>query len=65
MSTLWVLIANRSFAKIYQVKGRGREIKEIHHIENPDGKKRPGEVLSDKPGRAFDRLGGWKACTFY
>lgn len=57
MSTLWVLTANRGFAKIYEVKGKGREIKEIYYIENPDGQKKDSEVVSDRPGRAFDRLG--------
>lgn len=58
MSTLWILTANSSFAKIYEVKGRGREIKELQHIDNPDGRKKSGEILNDRPGRAFDSMGG-------
>lgn len=58
MSTQWVVVANRSFAKIYEVKGLGREIKEIHYLENPDGRKKGSEIVSDRPGRAFDRMGG-------
>lgn len=58
MSTLWVMIANKSFAKIFEVKGLGRHIKEIHHFDNPDGHKKGGEIYSDRPGRSFDRIGG-------
>lgn len=58
MGTLWVLVANSGFAKIYEVKGMGREIKEIHHFANPDAHKKTGEVHSDRPGRAYDRVGG-------
>lgn len=57
MSTQWVLIANQSFAKIYEVKGHGRNIVEVWHLENPDGRKKGSEILSDRPGRAFDRMG--------
>lgn len=55
MGTMWVLTANRGYAKIYEVKGKGREIKEIFYLENPHRK--GTDVLSDRPGRAFDRLG--------
>jgi len=55
---LWIISANRSFAKIYEAKGHGREIKEIQHIENPDGRKKISEIVSDRPGRSFDSVGG-------
>lgn len=58
METLWIISANRSFAKIFEAKGHGRHIKEIQHIDNPDGRKKSGELVSDRPGRAFDRVGG-------
>lgn len=57
MGTLWVVAANKGFAKIYEVKGCGKEIKEIHHIDNPEGHIRGALNLSDRPGRAFDRQG--------
>lgn len=57
MATLWVLTANRGFAKIFEVKGRGREIKELYHIPNPDGLKKDSEVYTDRPGRTFDSKG--------
>jgi protein required for attachment to host cells len=57
MGTMWVLTANRGFAKLFEVKGVGRQIKEIHHIDNPEGRKKGSEIFTDSPGRSFDRLG--------
>lgn len=57
-STLWVLTANRSFAKLYQVKNLGRDFQEILHIDHPDGRKKGSEIFTDRPGRSFDRVGG-------
>lgn len=58
MSTLWIVVANRGFAKIYESTGHGHEIKEIYSVDNPDGKKKSGEILNDRPGRSFDSVGG-------
>ena len=57
-NTLWVLTANRSFAKLYQVKNLGRDFQEIMHIEHPMGRMKGSEIFTDRPGRAFDSLGG-------
>ena len=57
MGTMWVLVANNSFAKIFEVKGHGKHIKEIQHLDNPVGRMKPGEILQDRPGRSFDRIG--------
>lgn len=58
MKTLWIVVANRGFAKIYESKGCGHDIKEIYNIDNPDGRKKSGQILTDRPGRSFDSLGG-------
>lgn len=57
MGTLWALVANSSWAQIYEIKGHGKHIKMIRQIDNPDGRKKSGEIYSDRPGRAFDRVG--------
>lgn len=57
MTTFWVLVANSSFAKIYEVTGMGKDVKMLEHISFLDGRKKSGEVNTDKPGRAFDRVG--------
>jgi len=58
MGILWIVTGNRSFAKILEVQGHGRKIKEIYHLVNPEGRMKSGEILSDRPGRAYDRVGG-------
>lgn len=58
MTVIWAVVANSSFAQVYQIKGHGKEIQEIHLFDNPDGRLRNGDFDSDKPGRAFDSLGG-------
>lgn len=52
-----VLIANTSYAQVFEIKGHGNQIKKIHQFEFPDGRKKPGEIYSDRPGRSFDRFG--------
>lgn len=59
MTILWILVANTGGAQVYQVQGYKKEkIERLQHFDNPDGRKRSGEVYSDKPGRAFDSMGG-------
>ena len=55
--SLWVLITNSSFAEIYCVNRNGKEIKKIHHIDFPKGREKGTDILSDRPGRSFDRMG--------
>lgn len=57
MNTMWIVTANSSFAKIFEVKGRGRQITEVQHIDFPKGRTKSGAVNSDRPGRAFDSVG--------
>lgn len=57
METMWIIAANSSYAKIFEVKGHGRQIREINHLDFPKGRLKSGEVNSDRPGRSFDRLG--------
>lgn len=57
MKKLWVLVANSSNAKIFSVNGIGKEIKKIHDVEHPDSRKKGREILTDRPGRAYDRVG--------
>lgn len=58
MGTMWIVAANRGFAKIFEAKGKGREINEIHHLDNPEGRLKGSLGFTDRPGRTFDRLGG-------
>lgn len=50
MSTLWVLLANSSFAQLFQVKNKGKEISEIQSIAHPEGREKAQDIVSDSPG---------------
>jgi protein required for attachment to host cells len=58
MKNAWILVANSSYAQIFSQEQTGKEMKVVHDIENPDGRLKNGEILTDRPGRAFNRLGG-------
>lgn len=57
MGTMWIVAANSSYAKIFEVKGHGRQIIEVKHLDFPEGRLKSSEVGSDRPGRAFDKFG--------
>jgi protein required for attachment to host cells len=51
---LWVVIANSSFAEIFEVKGRGKEIKKLERLDNPEGRAKGADILADRPGRSSE-----------
>lgn len=53
--SLWVLVANSSLAEIFSVNGK--EIKLVQRLENPSGRQKSGEILTDRPGRSFEGRG--------
>jgi protein required for attachment to host cells len=54
---LWALVANSSSAFIYEIVGRGKEIRDIQSFDHPEGREKSGAILSDRPGRTFDKVG--------
>lgn len=50
---MWVVIATSSYAEIYSINNSGMEIKKVHFLDFPDGRKKSGEIDSDKPGRNY------------
>lgn len=56
--TTWILVAHRAGAVLYASHGSGLPLARVVEIENPDGRLKAGDVESDRPGRAFDRVGG-------
>lgn len=55
--TLWVVVANSSFAEVLAINGNGRDIQRVHHLEFPQGRERSGDILTDRPGRSYDSMG--------
>ena len=56
--TTWILVAHRSGAVVHESRGPGLPLTPAWQIENARGRLKPGELESDRPGRAFDRVGG-------
>jgi protein required for attachment to host cells len=57
--TRWILVANSSFAEIFSLEGR--ELTKVKQLDNPEGRLKSGEILTDRPGRGFasgTRTGG-------
>ena len=54
----WILVVDRAKAVIYESRGPGIPLANIAELDNPRGRLREREVNSDRPGRAFDRVGG-------
>lgn len=55
--TMWVLVANSSFAEIFAVDRNGRDIRKMHQLDFPGGRLKGGDVYSDKSGRTHDSIG--------
>lgn len=51
----WILVANSSYAEIYSVQGK--DIKLVQQLDNPSGRQKSGEILTDRPGRSFEGRG--------
>jgi protein required for attachment to host cells len=57
-NTTWILVAHRSGARLFENAGPGKGLKLVEAILHPEGRLKNGEIDSDKPGRAFDKVGG-------
>ncbi|MCE9625107.1 MAG: host attachment protein [Deltaproteobacteria bacterium] len=58
MSKTWIVIANDAGARLYQTEDGGKEILPLKKIPHPEGRKKDGEINSDRAGRSFDSVGG-------
>lgn len=56
MKNLLLLVANGSRARLYRVRGGRLEL--IEHLAHPASRARGADLVSDRPGRAFDDSGG-------
>ncbi|NOR72657.1 MAG: host attachment protein [Mariprofundaceae bacterium] len=57
MDTTWVLVADKSHAKLYTMKGRVGALTLEQDWDHEASRKHEQELTSDLPGRAFDRMG--------
>ena len=51
MKTQWIVVAHRTEARIYELKGRDAGLKLIKQIDNPEGRLKVSQTEADKQGR--------------
>lgn len=57
MNNIWILVAHRGGARIFENKGRGKGLNLLQSIPHPQGRLKNKDIGADKPGRSFDRQG--------
>ena len=55
--TYWIVVADESRANIYTRRARRSPLIELLALENAMGRKKTGEIMSDRGGRSFDSFG--------
>jgi len=53
----WVVVADHRHARIYEFEQPNGALVEVQHLEQLDARRRKGELVSDRPGRAFSSVG--------
>lgn len=60
METTWILVADRTEAKLFESKGSGKGISDlqfVRDIPHPEGRLQARDMEADKPGRVSDSFG--------
>lgn len=53
----WIVVANRTGAKVFDYRGRIQSPVAVTELQNPQGKLRARDIDSDRPGRSQDNRG--------
>lgn len=54
---MWILVANRARAKLFERQYPGAPIVALETLEHPEGRKKNQQFDTDRPGLQFDRRG--------
>jgi protein required for attachment to host cells len=57
MSQVWVVVASSTRCRIFSQDKHSSPLVEIEDLVHPEGRLRPSQLESDRPGRAFDSSG--------
>jgi protein required for attachment to host cells len=57
MSTTWILVAERSSARLFAQRKLGGELVLVREIAHPDGRRESHELVTDRPGRTHEPQG--------
>ncbi len=53
----WIVVANEASAIVYGRETWRGPLEELFKVENDDGRKKTGDLISDRGGRSFDSFG--------
>jgi protein required for attachment to host cells len=57
METIWVLVADSARARLFQTAGPRGPLQERTDLVMPQSRLQEQDLVSDRPGRSFDRMG--------
>jgi len=57
MSTLWVVVADQSKARIFTIADPHGALLDVGELEHPQAREHEQTLTSDRPGRSFDSKG--------
>ena len=57
VTNIWILVAHRGGARLFENKGPGKGLSLLHDIPHPEGRLKNKDIGTDKPGRSFDSRG--------
>lgn len=63
MRKLWIVVANSSYAHLFECTGLARNIRVLQTLDHPDGRKKARDVYSDRPTRSFESMGNMRHAT--
>lgn len=61
--TIWIVVANRVTARIFAAESPLGAIDEIETLLHPQGRVPDEDLVTDKPGRTYDRAGPGRSAT--
>ena len=54
----WIMVADAARAQLFVNEGAQEPIAPVHSLENPNAHLRDRDLVSDKPGRSIESVGG-------
>lgn len=57
MAINWVIVAENSRARLFEMDSPRGALRELETLAHPEGRQKPRDIDSDRPGRAFDSRG--------
>lgn len=55
--TVWIVVANRGVARLFQATQATGPLEELEAFIHPEARLRDRDLVSDRPGRGFERAG--------